>query len=99
MDPVAVHVHGARQPRGHDVRLDGPRRTPEQPGGDWIRQWGRRWLGDNTGEDERARWRPTLEALPYAATVHLPNGGRVGLVHGYTMLRDEREADWDELCE
>ena len=23
----------------------------------------------------------------------------MGLVHGYTMLRDEREADWDELCE
>ena len=32
--------------------------------------------------EERHAWFETLQRLPFAATVHTRNGGRVGLVHG-----------------
>ena len=51
------------------------------------------------GKQRRRAWRAALEALPYAATVHLPDGGRVGLVHAPGGLHPDQETSWDHVCE
>ena len=68
------------------------------PGGRWRWHWSSDWLPRSVGKQRRRAWRAALEALPYAATVHLPSGGRVGLIHAAGWLHSHQETSWDLVC-
>ena len=73
-------------------------------GGAWRMHWASGWFpawGGRAREgtrEQRAAWRTALEALPYALTIHLPSGGRVGLLHGQGPLHLSADTDWDAVC-
>ena len=52
-------------------------------GGAWRRHWASCWFPASSTHEQRAAWRRALGALPITITIALPDGGRVGLVHGY----------------
>lgn len=68
------------------------------PGGRWRLHWAADWLPRSLDERRRRAWRTALEALPYAATVHLPQGGRVGLIHAPGGLHPREDTSWDQVC-
>lgn len=70
-------------------------------GGAWRLHWASSWFPDSSTpeSEQRKAWRRALEALPFTLTVALPDGGRVGLVHGYAgLVRPVHDLDWDDLC-
>ena len=82
-------VHGAR------ISNDGGAWRLHWASG-WFPSWGGR--GRKGTRKEQAAWRATLEALPFAVTVHLRDGGRVGLLHAQGPLNRRADIDWDALC-
>ena len=70
-------------------------------GGAWRRHWASAWFPseDSVDTEDLASWKKALQVLPYTITIILPDGGRVGLVHGYAgLVRPVQDVDWDELC-
>ena len=70
-------------------------------GRSWRQHWASAWC-PGVAEPEpalRDAWLPVLDALPFTLTIALPDGGRVGLVHGYGgLVRPVEDVDWDDLC-
>ena len=68
-------------------------------GGAWRRHWASCWFPASSTHEQRAAWRRALGALPITITIALPDGGRVGLVHGYGgLVRPVHDLGWDDLC-
>ena len=68
-------------------------------GGAWRLHWACGWFPTTSTPEQRRAWRRALEALPFTVTIALPDGGRVGLVHGYGgSFGPGDDRDWDDLC-
>ena len=66
----------------------------QNPASAWFPSLGA--CGRHGTREQRRAWRTRIEAFPVTLTIGLPDGGRVGLVHGYvTGIQD---LNWDDLC-
>ena len=97
----ALTVRGNHEDMMLDWCILGSRLSNE--GGAWRRHWAADWVTDEIEVDHGAAWRPVLKNLPYAATVELSDGCRVGLMHafrpGWVHRVKDNEPEWSDVCE